>query len=94
MFAAATLMVLNKVDLLPHVDFDVERCIAHARRIHPGIEVLQVSARRGDGMDAWLDWLDAQLAPAAAPAGAAGVDALQRRVAELEARLRAAGLEA
>jgi hydrogenase nickel incorporation protein HypB len=94
MFAAATLMVLNKVDLLPHVDFDVERCIAHARRIHPGIEVLQVSARRGDGMQAWLDWLEAQMAPAVASADAAGVDALQRRVAELEARLRAAGLEA
>jgi hydrogenase nickel incorporation protein HypB len=95
MFAASTLMLLNKVDLLPHVDFDVERCIAHARRIHPAIEVLQVSARRGDGMDAWLDWLLAQLAPApgrdavAVPEGGA----LERRVAELEARLRAAGLE-
>jgi hydrogenase nickel incorporation protein HypB len=95
MFAAATLMVLNKVDLLPHVDFDVERCIAQARRIHPGIQVLQVSARRGDGMDAWLDWLLAQLAPAASgkPAAALETGALERRVAELEARLRAAGLE-
>ena len=99
MFAAATLMLLNKVDLLPHVDFDVDRCIGHARRINPAIEVLQVSARRGDGMDAWLDWLDAQMAPVASagapadtPARAAEVDALQRRVAELEARLRAAGL--
>jgi hydrogenase nickel incorporation protein HypB len=99
MFAAATLMLLNKVDLLAHVDFDVDRCIAHARRINPAIEVLQVSARRGDGMDAWLDWLDAQLANAASAktpsddrTPAAEVDALQRRVAELEARLRAAGL--
>jgi hydrogenase nickel incorporation protein HypB len=40
MFAAAQLMVLNKVDLLPHVKFDVERCIAYARRVNPAIEVL------------------------------------------------------
>ena len=57
MFAAARLMVLNKIDLLPHVDFDVAKCIAYARRVNPGIDVLQLSATRGDGMDAWLDWL-------------------------------------
>jgi hydrogenase nickel incorporation protein HypB len=57
MFAAAKLMVLNKVDLLPHLDFDVARCIENARRVNPGIEVLQVSATKGDGMDAWVHWL-------------------------------------
>ena len=57
MFAAATLMVINKIDLLPYVDFDVTRCIDDARRVNPGIEVLQLSATRGDGMPAWLDWL-------------------------------------
>jgi hydrogenase nickel incorporation protein HypB len=57
MFAASALMVINKVDLLPHVSFDVERCIAHALRVNPDIEVLLVSATRGDGMVAWLDWL-------------------------------------
>ncbi|MBL0148177.1 MAG: hydrogenase nickel incorporation protein HypB [Ideonella sp.] len=57
MFAAASLMVLNKIDLLPHLDFDVPLCIANARRVNPGIEVLLVSARSGAGMDAWLDWL-------------------------------------
>ena len=92
MFASADLMVLNKVDLLPYVDFDAARCIAHARRINPAIEVLPVSARRGDGMKAWLDWLEARLD---APARRSGPDAeaLQRRVAELEAKLRAAGLD-
>jgi hydrogenase nickel incorporation protein HypB len=65
MFAAAKLMVLNKVDLLPHVDFDVAACIAHAQRVNPGIEVLLVSARSGQGIDAWLDWLqDAMVQPA------------------------------
>ena len=57
MFAAAGLMVINKVDLLPHVSFDVERCVAHARRVNADIDVLLVSATRGDGMAAWLDWL-------------------------------------
>lgn len=57
LFAAAQLMVLNKTDLLPHLDFDVARCIAYAQRVNPGIEVLLLSARTGVGMDAWLDWL-------------------------------------
>lgn len=58
MFAAASLMVLNKIDLLPHVRFDVARCIELARRVNPGIEVIQLSATTGEGMDAWLHWLD------------------------------------
>ena len=57
MFAAARLMVLTKVDLLPHLDFDVAQCIAYAQRVNPAIEVLLVSAKTGVGMDAWLDWL-------------------------------------
>jgi hydrogenase nickel incorporation protein HypB len=62
MFAAAQLMLLNKVDLLPYLQFDVEKAIAAARRVNPTIEVLQVSALKageGDGMDAWLDWIRA-----------------------------------
>ena len=66
MFAAARLMVLNKVDLLPHLDFDVAACIAHAQRVNPGIEVLLLSAKSGQGMDAWLDWLLEAMAPAEA----------------------------
>ncbi|MDH4115519.1 MAG: hydrogenase nickel incorporation protein HypB [Burkholderiaceae bacterium] len=57
MFRAATLMLLNKVDLLPYLDFDVARCIEYARRVNPAIEVMQVSATKGDGMDAWLAWV-------------------------------------
>ncbi|MFP5396891.1 MAG: hydrogenase nickel incorporation protein HypB [Gammaproteobacteria bacterium] len=86
LFAAASLLLISKVDLLPHVDFDVARCIDHARRVNPRIEVLQVSATRGDGLDAWLDWLDAMLR-------APSVAALEQRVAQLEARLRAAGID-
>jgi hydrogenase nickel incorporation protein HypB len=58
MFAASQLMILNKTDLLPHVKFDVARCIALARRVNPTIEVIQLSATTGEGMDAWLHWLD------------------------------------
>jgi hydrogenase nickel incorporation protein HypB len=57
MFAAADLMILNKVDLLPHLDFDVAKCIDYARRVNPGIQVLQVSARSGEGLDNWYQWL-------------------------------------
>ena len=59
MFAAADLMILNKCDLLPHLDFDLERCVANARRVNPSIAVLRVSATKGEGLDAWLDWLRA-----------------------------------
>jgi hydrogenase nickel incorporation protein HypB len=89
MFAAAQLMVLNKVDLLPHVKFDVERCIAYARRVNPAIEVLQVSATRGDGMDAWVHWLlHAGQSPLPAPAVPSERElALQQRIADLEHEL-------
>jgi hydrogenase nickel incorporation protein HypB len=57
MFHAADLMVLNKIDLLPYLRFDVERCIDYARRVNPGIKVLQVSAVSGAGMRDWYQWL-------------------------------------
>jgi hydrogenase nickel incorporation protein HypB len=57
MFAASDMLVLNKCDLLPHLDFDANACVANARRINPRIEVIRLSARTGQGMDAWLDWL-------------------------------------
>jgi hydrogenase nickel incorporation protein HypB len=60
MFRTADLMLVNKVDLLPYVDFDVQRCVSSARRANPAVEVLEVSATRGDGLDAWYDWLRAR----------------------------------
>lgn len=57
MFAAAQLMVINKIDLLPYVSFDVARCIENAKRVNPYIQVIQVSATTGEGMEAWLSWL-------------------------------------
>jgi hydrogenase nickel incorporation protein HypB len=57
MFRTADLVLLNKVDLLPYVDFDVAACVAAARRARPGVAVLEVSATRGDGLDAWYAWV-------------------------------------
>jgi hydrogenase nickel incorporation protein HypB len=64
MFRAARLMLVNKIDLLPHLRFDLARCVAYAREVNPAIEVLEVSAQTGAGMNAWYDWL---LERAAAP---------------------------
>jgi hydrogenase nickel incorporation protein HypB len=85
MFAASGLLLLNKVDLLPHVRFDAKRAIEYARRVRPGIEVLQLSATTGEGMAAWLDWLRAGCARAR-QRRLETVAALRRRVAELEAQ--------
>lgn len=52
MFAAASLMLLNKVDLLSYLNFDVDKCMAYAREVNPEIDIMLVSATRGDGMDA------------------------------------------
>jgi len=65
MFAAADMMLLNKADLLPHLDFNVPLAIEYARRINPGIRVIVTSARSGEGMEEWLGWLDERLASAA-----------------------------
>ncbi len=60
MFRAGGMLVLNKIDLLPHVEFDVDRCVSYALQVNPGLEVLQLSATRGDGLDGWYGWLHSQ----------------------------------
>jgi len=85
MFAAARLMLLNKIDLLPHVSFDVARCKALARRVNPGIEILELSATTGEGMGAWLDWLLAEPAAVSADPVAARIAALEAELAQLRA---------
>ncbi|MDD2540813.1 MAG: hydrogenase nickel incorporation protein HypB [Desulfuromonadaceae bacterium] len=57
MFHNSTVMLLNKTDLLPHLDFDIEKCKEYARRVSPGITIFEVSARNGEGMEAWYQWL-------------------------------------
>jgi hydrogenase nickel incorporation protein HypB len=62
MFRAAELMILNKIDLLPHVEFDPESAAANARQVNPGIVTIRLSARTGEGLDAWYRWLRRELA--------------------------------
>jgi len=57
MFRASQIMLLNKIDLLPYVSFDVDRCIAYARQVNPEIQVFPVSATSGEGLDHWYAWL-------------------------------------
>lgn len=57
MFSVSDLCIINKVDLLPYVDFDVEKCKEYAKQVNPNIEFIEVSATKGDGMQAWTDWL-------------------------------------
>jgi hydrogenase nickel incorporation protein HypB len=68
MFRAADLVILNKIDLLPHLDFDMARATDNVRRINPRAAVLPVSARKGEGMAAWCDWLRQQALAARAAA--------------------------
>ncbi len=89
MFRAADLMLLNKVDLLPYLNFDVEQCIAYARQVNPEIRVIQVSATKGEGMAEWLDWVRAGVAEAR-DAQLGTVEGLRARVAELERQLEEA----
>jgi len=86
MFHAASLLLLNKTDLLPHLSFDVERCLANARRVNPAIEIIQISATTGQGMNDWLGWIE-RGASAARRLRLDEVAMLQRRVAELEAQV-------
>ena len=62
MFAASDLMLLNKSDLLPHLDFDLAACMANALRVNPALQILTVSARTGEGLPAWLAWIEARAA--------------------------------
>jgi hydrogenase nickel incorporation protein HypB len=61
MFRASELMLLNKIDLLPHLRFDLQRCIGYARAVNPSMRVLCLSAQTGEGMDAWYDFLRERL---------------------------------
>src|SRR5271166_2914316 len=55
-FAEADLMLLSKVDLLPFLDFDIRRCREFAMRVNPQIQIINVSARTGDGLPAFCHW--------------------------------------
>ena len=88
MFAAADVMLLNKCDLLPHLDFDADLAEANARRVNPDLTIFRISATRGEGMAAWLDWITQGLSNQHAR-HVETVDELKQRIAELERQLAA-----
>lgn len=67
MFATAALVLVNKIDLLPYVDFDLVQCRDYARRVNPEVELLPISATNGAGLERWYDWLTRQRGPAERP---------------------------
>jgi hydrogenase nickel incorporation protein HypB len=68
MFRACELVVINKIDLLPHLDYDLERFLANVDAVNPGARTLLTSARTGEGIDEWREWLAAVPGRVAAPA--------------------------
>lgn len=63
-FRAARIAIVTKLDLLPHLDFDLESAVGNARAVNPGLQLFVLSARTGDGMRAWLDFLRAEVSAA------------------------------
>lgn len=69
-FFKSSLMVMNKIDLLPYVPFDAEKAKENARKVHPEIEILEVSCTKGDGLENWMEWLNKMQQEVALPASA------------------------
>ena len=85
-FHSAQLMLLNKIDLLPYLQFDVEQCCAFAQRVNPHLEIIHTSAVSGVGIDIWSDWLIQKMDQVRIQKQN-NIQALHRKIAELEARL-------
>ncbi|MGE5471938.1 MAG: hydrogenase nickel incorporation protein HypB [Bacteroidota bacterium] len=86
MFRAADVMLLNKCDLLPYLEFDADLAETNARRVNPDLTIFRVSATSGDGLSAWVDWIHSGLEAQRAKRSES-VDGLKRRIAELERQL-------
>ena len=86
MFRAASVMLLNKADLLPHLTFNAELAIEYARRVNPQLKVIRTSSTSGEGFDEWLAWIEQGVAAQRARR-ADNVAALQSRIVALEAEL-------
>jgi len=68
MFRACELVLVNKIDLLEHLDFDLDKLLYHLEAVHPGVEHLLVSARTGEGLEEWQAWLETRAVRVGAPA--------------------------
>ena len=57
MFSICDVLLINKIDVLPYFDFDIEACKERVKKLNPNIQIIPISSRTGEGMDAWYDWL-------------------------------------
>ncbi|MBR2583356.1 MAG: hydrogenase nickel incorporation protein HypB, partial [Oscillospiraceae bacterium] len=61
MFSICDVLLINKIDVLPYFDFDLEACEKYVRRLNPNMKIIPISARTGEGIDEWADWLREQI---------------------------------
>ncbi len=61
MFRSSDIMILTKIDLLPYINFDVQRCLEYAKQVNPNMQIFQVSSTTGEGLDEWYGWLSEQV---------------------------------
>ncbi len=61
MFSVCDVLLINKIDVLPYFDFDIEACSARAKKLNPDIRIIPICARTGEGMEAWYEWLCTQV---------------------------------
>lgn len=61
MFSICDVLLINKIDVLPYFDFDLEACKKYVRRLNPNMKIIPISARTGEGIDEWADWLRTQI---------------------------------
>ena len=61
MFSICDVLLINKIDVLPYFDFDLEACEKYVRRLNPNMKIIPISARTGEGIDEWADWLRGQI---------------------------------
>ena len=61
-FTVCDALIINKIDVLPYFDFDMEKVVEYARMRNPKLEIFPISAKTGEGVDAWCEWLRGQVA--------------------------------
>ncbi|MEG1304398.1 MAG: GTP-binding protein, partial [Oscillospiraceae bacterium] len=60
MFSICSALIINKIDVLPYFDFDLDACEERVRKLNPNIKIIRMSAKTGEGIDEWTDWLRSQ----------------------------------
>ena len=62
MFSICDVLLINKIDVMPYFDFDLDKCREYVKKLNPNITIIPISARTGEGIDEWANWLRTQVA--------------------------------